>query len=127
MRLFVILSSVAGGAVIEFPRAYRLRRQRTNHSNPSSSSCLLQRAAPAVPPADALLLKLDRTQPVPGALVIQLSEHVDYWDHLGWRDPFSSPVFSRRDLWKRLGVVRGDHGVTFDNRAALASIRASIC
>jgi hypothetical protein len=31
------------------------------------------------------------------------------------------------DLWKRLGVVRGDHGVTFDNRAALASIRASIC
>jgi hypothetical protein len=31
------------------------------------------------------------------------------------------------DLWKQLGVDRGDHGVTFDNRAALASIRASIC
>jgi hypothetical protein len=31
------------------------------------------------------------------------------------------------DLWKQLGVIRGDHGVTFDNRAALASIRASIC
>jgi hypothetical protein len=31
------------------------------------------------------------------------------------------------DLWKQLGVVPGDHGVTFDNRAALASIRASIC
>jgi hypothetical protein len=30
-------------------------------------------------------------------------------------------------LWKQLGVVRGDRGVTFDNRAALASIRASIC
>ena len=31
------------------------------------------------------------------------------------------------DLWKQLGVVRGDRGVTFDNRAELASIRASIC
>jgi hypothetical protein len=31
------------------------------------------------------------------------------------------------DLWKQLGIVRADHGVTFDNRAVLASIRASIC
>jgi len=31
------------------------------------------------------------------------------------------------DLWKQLGVVRGDHGVTFDKGAPLASIRANIC
>jgi hypothetical protein len=30
------------------------------------------------------------------------------------------------DLWKQLGVVRHNHHVTFDNRAPLASIRASI-
>jgi len=48
------------------------------------------------PPADALLKKLSEQQSMQGAQIIALEEHVDYWNHLGWRDPYSSTVFSER-------------------------------
>ena len=48
------------------------------------------------PPADALLAKLDALSRVGSAQVLALEEHVDYWDELGWRDPFSSHDLTAR-------------------------------
>jgi hypothetical protein len=48
------------------------------------------------PPADALLGKLDKLQPVNGIQIIVLGEHVDYWEDGGWHDRFSSHQFTDR-------------------------------
>src|ERR1700756_54536 len=61
------------------------------------------------PPADALLARLEEEQPIAGAEIIALEEHVDYWDHQGWNDPFSSSEWTQRQQTYALGF--GDHGV----------------
>lgn len=47
------------------------------------------------PPADRLLTRLG-SDPRLADRVFPLSFHVDYWNHIGWTDPFSSKRWSER-------------------------------
>ena len=90
------------------------------------------------PPADRLLELLDQKQPVIGADLIVLSEHVDYWDRLGWKDPFSSAQYTSRQqeytnryhldgVYTPQLVVDGHFGlVGSDGREASSAIQRAI-
>jgi hypothetical protein len=72
----------------------------------ATSSAIAQRAVlvelftsegcSSCPPADALLKQVNGTRTHGGELIVGISEHVTYWNSLGWQDPFSSSLFTDR-------------------------------
>jgi len=48
------------------------------------------------PPADRLLSDLVVGSQTDGKRVYPLAFHVDYWDYIGWKDPFARPEFTQR-------------------------------
>lgn len=57
------------------------------------------------PPADRLLSAFVREHGE--SALFALSFHVDYWNHLGWRDPFSDAAFSARQRGYAARLSRG--------------------
>jgi hypothetical protein len=79
--LFVGCASASGQPVDSAPVVVEL------FTSQGCSSC---------PPAEALLNKLARDGKVAGRSVLPLAYHVDYWDELGWADPYASPAWTQR-------------------------------
>lgn len=62
------------------------------------------------PPAERQLALLEGQQPVDAADIIALEMHVDYWDYLGWKDPFASREFTaRQESYARSFNIRSNY------------------
>src|SRR5947209_6181589 len=83
------------------------------------------------PPADALIHDI-ANDPAMHGRVIPLAFHVDYWDSLGWRDPFSSAEWTQRQaryartmhlssVYTPQAVVNGTREFVGSNRSALSA------
>ena len=84
--LFQPLASIAACTAVSGPKAAALIELYTSEG---CSSC---------PPADAQLSRLKQTLD-PGADYVPLSLHVNYWDYIGWKDPYAQDMFGTRHRW----------------------------
>jgi hypothetical protein len=88
------LAAVAACSVV--PLAAAAPAECTAKSGPGTAALVelyTSEGCDSCPPADAWLRKL----PAAGAgAVVPLAFHVDYWDYIGWKDPFANPAFGAR-------------------------------
>lgn len=101
---------IAAGALLhDSKKAAGADARAAGNSGPVVVELFTSEGCSSCPPADALLIKLMEKQRPEKEQIIALEEHVDYWDQLGWRDPFSSAEWTGRQ--ESYAVAFGNRGV----------------
>ncbi len=85
-RTFAASAIAAGLAASTGPAGAGDPRQR-----PVVVELFTSQGCSSCPPADALLGELAQRDDV-----VALAFHIDYWDHIGWKDPFGDPLNTAR-------------------------------
>lgn len=112
---FLLLTFAACSAAEGEPSVRPKTSSMSSSSTPSAASGPLvlelftSQGCSSCPPADRLLSELVATGSAADRPVLPLSFHVDYWNDLGWTDPFSLPRWSARQ--QEYAAALGERGV----------------
>lgn len=117
------------GLPIACARAEGDSRMATTTEGPLVLELFTSQGCSSCPPAEQLLSKLAATGTLAEHSLAPLSFHVDYWNDLGWTDPYSLPAWTdrQRQYARAIGdrvytpelVVGGASGVIGSNLAAV--------
>ncbi len=104
-----------------------VRAEDSDATSPVVVELFTSQGCYSCPPAEAYLHELAARSDI-----IALEYHVDYWDYIGWKDPFASPAYTQRqrDYVRRIGgryvytpqmVIGGRSDEIGSRRAAVAA------
>ena len=94
---------IAGGILLIICAVVAISFKKTVKQKPIASfepiaviELFTSQGCSSCPPADELLGKTIADAKKDGKKIFALSFHVDYWNRLGWKDPFSDSKFTQR-------------------------------
>jgi len=134
LALITVVASVCGCSAL----GQQEQRQPAEDVGFAVVELFTSQGCSSCPPADALLAKIHEIAQRDDRPVYALSMHVDYWNRLGWDDPYSLASFSNRQrryakaadsnrVYTPQMIVNGtDEFVGSDGKQALIAINAAL-
>ena len=98
MRAYILCVLIIASCMAFPPGAIAACDARSGPKTAALVELYTSEGCSSCPPADQQLRRL-RQALDPAAVVVPLALHVDYWDYIGWKDPYAKDSFGERQSW----------------------------